>query len=181
MSASSCWQCAQFVISVCLLLRTNSAFVVRRRYLASEVFLWSSSLKNLNKASLLAVSLRNYRHSDPFGRGIWVVTFVRRPAVSPRLVHVCDLRLEIWYVSHTASTCVQHTVNWLSKNGNNCICVYSPKNDVWLGSDLFSDDTRPSGHICRPTQVDVSQSCSHSPNKLLNYIAQVWGVGGSWS
>ena len=37
----------------------------------------------------------------------------------------------------------------------------------WIGLDLFNDHTRPSGHISRPTQVDVSQSCSHFPNKLL--------------
>ena len=33
--------------------------------------------------------------------------------------------------------------------------------------DLFNDDTRPSGHINRPTQVNVFQSCFHSLNKLL--------------
>ena len=42
--------------------------------------------------------------------------------------------------------------------------------------DLFNDDTCPSGHISRPTQVNVSQSCFNSLNKLLklNYIVQVW-------
>ena len=46
----------------------------------------------------------------------------------------------------------------------------------WIGLDLFNDDTRPSGHISRPTQVNVSQSCFNSLNKLLklNYIVQVW-------
>ena len=37
---------------------------------------------------------------------------------------------------------------------------------VRIGLDLFNDDTRPSGHISRPTQVNVSQSCFHS---LDNY------------
>ena len=27
----------------------------------------------------------------------------------------------------------------------------------WIGLDLFNDDTRPSGHISRPTQVNVSE------------------------
>ena len=35
----------------------------------------------------------------------------------------------------------------------------------WIGLDLFNDDTRPSGHISRPTQVNVSQSCFHFLNK----------------
>ena len=47
-----------------------------------------------------------------------------------------------------------------------------------VGLDLFNDDTRPSGHISRPTQVNVSQSCFHSLNKLLNsnLIVQVSGL-----
>ena len=46
-----------------------------------------------------------------------------------------------------------------------------------LGLDLFNDDTRPSGHISRPTRVTVSQSCPHSLNKLLksDHIVQVSG------
>ena len=48
----------------------------------------------------------------------------------------------------------------------------------WIGLDLFTDDTRPSGHISRPAQVNVSQDCFNSLNKLLklNYIVQVWGL-----
>ena len=44
----------------------------------------------------------------------------------------------------------------------------------WIWLDLFIDDTRPSGHISRPAQVNVSQSCFNSLNKLLklNYIVQ---------
>ena len=40
---------------------------------------------------------------------------------------------------------------------------------------LFNDDTCPSGHISRPTNVNVSQSCFRALNKLLkpNYIFQV--------
>ena len=41
----------------------------------------------------------------------------------------------------------------------------------WLvGLDLFNDDTRPSGHISRPTQVDMSQSCFHSLNSYSSLI-----------
>ena len=48
----------------------------------------------------------------------------------------------------------------------------------WIGLDLFNDDTGLSGHISRPTQVNVSRSCFNSLNKLLllNYIVQVWGL-----
>ena len=59
----------------------------------------------------------------------------------------------------------------------------------WLvGLDLFNDDTRPSGHISCPTQVNVSQSCFHSLNnysELLSFskqlfksdhIVQSWGL-----
>ena len=38
------------------------------------------------------------------------------------------------------------------------------------GLDLFNDDTRPSGHISRPTEVNVSQSCFHSLNNYSNLI-----------
>ena len=46
-----------------------------------------------------------------------------------------------------------------------------------VGLDLFNDDTCHSGHISRPAQVNVSQSCFKSLNILLklNYIVQVWG------
>ena len=40
----------------------------------------------------------------------------------------------------------------------------------WIGLDLFNDDTRPSGHISRPTQVNVSQSCFHSLNNYSSLI-----------
>ena len=47
-----------------------------------------------------------------------------------------------------------------------------------IGLDLFNYDTRPSGHISRPTQVNVSQSCFNSLNVLLklNKVVQVWGL-----
>ena len=37
--------------------------------------------------------------------------------------------------------------------------VFSFENSphIWIGLDLFSDDTCPSGHISRPTKVNVSQ------------------------
>ena len=41
---------------------------------------------------------------------------------------------------------------------------------VWIGLDLFNDDTRPSGHISRPAQVNVSQSGFHSLNNYSSLI-----------
>ena len=64
-----------------------------------------------------------------------------------------------------------------------CVCfcrvghVWREDKEVdWIGLDLFNDDTHPSGHISHPTQVNVSQSCFNSLNKLLklNYIVQDW-------
>ena len=40
----------------------------------------------------------------------------------------------------------------------------------WIGLDLFNDDTRPSGHISRPTQVNVSHNCFHSLNNYSSPI-----------
>ena len=37
--------------------------------------------------------------------------------------------------------------------------------EVWIGLDVFNNDTRSTGHISRPTQVSVSESCFHSLNK----------------
>ena len=45
----------------------------------------------------------------------------------------------------------------------------------WIGLDLFNYDTRPSGHISCPTQVNVSQSCFHSLNNSSDHIVHVWG------
>ena len=39
-----------------------------------------------------------------------------------------------------------------------------------IGLDLFNDDTRPSGHISRPAQVNVSQSGFHSLNNYSSLI-----------
>ena len=36
----------------------------------------------------------------------------------------------------------------------------------WIRLDLFNDDTRPSGHISRPSQVGFSHSCLRSVNEL---------------
>ena len=58
---------------------------------------------------------------------------------------------------------------------NFCTCHNSTAAvPCWL--DWINEDTRPSGHISRPTQVNVSQSCFHSLNKLLklNHIVQDW-------
>ena len=40
----------------------------------------------------------------------------------------------------------------------------------WIGLDLFNDDTHPSGHISRPTQLNVSQSGFHSLNIYSSLI-----------
>ena len=40
----------------------------------------------------------------------------------------------------------------------------------WIGLDLFNDDTRPSGHISRPAQVNVSQSGFHFLNNYSSLI-----------
>ena len=40
----------------------------------------------------------------------------------------------------------------------------------WIWFDLFNDNARPSGHISRPTQVNVSQSCFHSLNNYSSPI-----------
>ena len=40
----------------------------------------------------------------------------------------------------------------------------------WIGLDLFNEGTRPSGHISRPTQVDVFQGCSHF---IINYSSPI--------
>ena len=46
----------------------------------------------------------------------------------------------------------------------------------WIGLDLFNNETRPSGHISRPTQVNVSELLSFS-KQLLNsdHIVQSGG------
>ena len=41
---------------------------------------------------------------------------------------------------------------------------------VWIGLDLFNDDTCPSGHISRPTLVNVSQGCLNSLNNYSGLI-----------
>ena len=46
-------------------------------------------------------------------------------------------------------------------------CITQPQ---WIGLDLLNDDTCPSGHISRPTQVNVSQSCFHSLNNYSSLI-----------
>ena len=46
----------------------------------------------------------------------------------------------------------------------------------WIGLDLFNDDTRPSGHISRPTQVNDSELLSFSKQLLKsNNIVQSGG------
>ena len=45
-----------------------------------------------------------------------------------------------------------------------CVVLFHYDND-WFRLDLFNDDTRPSGHISRPTQVNVSQELLSFPKK----------------
>ena len=64
-------------------------------------------------------------------------------------------------------------VNWRNQLPRWKACQY------WTnGLHLFSDDTRPSGHRSRPREVDVSQSCVHSLNRLIkpDDIVQVLGL-----
>ena len=57
--------------------------------------------------------------------------------------------------------------------------VWWPFHATWLvGLDLFNDDTHPSGHISRPTQVNVSQSCFHALNNYSSLIT-LYTFGGS--
>ena len=59
---------------------------------------------------------------------------------------------------------------WLMKLYQNGISM------DWIGLDLFNDDTRPSGHISRPTQVNVSELLSFSKQLLKsNNIVQSGG------
>ena len=36
----------------------------------------------------------------------------------------------------------------------------------WIGLHLFNDDTRPSGHISRPSQVGFAHRCLRSINEF---------------
>ena len=49
---------------------------------------------------------------------------------------------------------------------------------IWIGLDLFNDETHLSGHISRPTQGNVSQNCCPSLNKSFkyDYTVHVWGI-----
>ena len=43
----------------------------------------------------------------------------------------------------------------------------------WIGLSLFNDDTRPSGHISRPSQVGFSHSYLCSINEDLGWCSVV--------
>ena len=47
----------------------------------------------------------------------------------------------------------------------------------WIGLDVFNDDTRPSGHISRPTQVNVPLNLFSFSQQLLksDHIVQSGG------
>ena len=105
----------------------------------------------------------------------WV--FLQFYDVSTHSVHFCHDQIESnWWAHETDKTdkvglSMNITPSMFSNRTKNISYKY------WIGLDLFNDDTRPSGHISCPTQVDVSQSCFEFPNKLLksHYIVQVWG------
>ena len=49
----------------------------------------------------------------------------------------------------------------------------------WIGLRLFIDDTRPSGHISRPSQVGFSHGCLCSINEDLWWCSVV-GINSTW-
>ena len=59
----------------------------------------------------------------------------------------------------------KHTIHTFSTCSILCVRILD-----WIGLDLFNHDTRPSGHISRPTQVNVSQSCFDSLNNYSSLI-----------
>ena len=130
---------------VCCLELTGS------RYLASEVFLWSSSLRNLNNTSLLAESFRNRCHSDLVGREIWGGGGGGggEPLFDEQQFHHGWCVSVIWeWKCDMCPTLHRLVCNiMLSKNGNNCICVYSPKSDarwgftMWMIADILNRTT----------------------------------------
>ena len=59
---------------------------------------------------------------------------------------------------------------WLNAGISLEVPVLVSRDKDWIGLDLFNDDTRLSGHISRPTQVNVSQNCFHSLNNYSSPI-----------
>ena len=49
----------------------------------------------------------------------------------------------------------------------------------WIGLHLFNDDTRPSGHISRPSQVGFSHRCLRSINEFW-WRCSVVGINSTW-
>ena len=81
--------------------------------------------------------------------------------------HVCPWLEQVHDMANKRVICV-FTLNCL-QTGHWVRVDYHIMMD-WIGLDLFNDDTRPSGHISRPTQVNVSQSCFHSLNNYSSLI-----------
>ena len=112
------------------------------------------------------------------------------PVVTDALVHIkcqsisnntwevqCNQGLGHWSVDGlTNIKCQLNTPPPKRCKQKNLTWICQPHHMVCQGLVLFNNDTRPSGHISRPIQVNVSQSCFNSLNKLLklNYIVQVW-------
>ena len=80
--------------------------------------------------------------------------------------NLCDIWQSSWTHSYSRITYTPISLG----HDNRKLWVYVPAPTDWIGLDLFNHDTRPSGHISRPTQVNVSQSCFHSLNNYSSLI-----------
>ena len=70
------------------------------------------------------------------------------------------------------------SISWPVKLAN--IAFQSVRCIYWIWLDLLNDATRPSGHISRPTQVNVSELLSFSKQitQVRSYCSR---LGASWS
>ena len=68
---------------------------------------------------------------------------------------LCSIHHDIPETLHILGAYVQWSV--FDHNGDKQSVVFGTRYGIWIGLDLFNDDTRPSGYISRPTQVNVSQ------------------------
>ena len=64
-------------------------------------------------------------------------------------------------------------------NSDVTVCIFSGLVTIWIGLHLFNDDTRPSGHISRPSQVGFSHSCLCSINEV-QWWCSVVGINSTW-
>ena len=121
--------------------------------------------------------------------GLWIRD---RDAVKCMTLHLWAANLNPFFVAHScmAFTACCRCLSMVSRERpRKPIARSSTKSALkmslaiqedWIGLDLFNDDTRPSGHISRPTQVNVSQNCFHSLNNYSSPII-LSSLGASWS